>query len=243
MATVGDRGHRSRNGAVTFGPQPRPRPFAGATRPYPGSVSFTVGFDLDMTLIDPRDGMIEVFSVLSEEFGLPLDGPGFASRLGPPLAHELSRYHLSDALIAEIVARYRSIYPGIAIPRTVALPGAVAALESVTARGGRTVVVTAKFGPTARAHLDTLGVAVTAVVGDLWSVGKAVALQEYGAEVYVGDHLGDITGARAADALAVAVATGPISAADLAAAGADVVLDDLTQFPEWLDSYLLATVH
>lgn len=196
-----------------------------------------------MTLIDPRAGMIEVFDVLAEEFGIPLDGPGFATRLGPPLSHELARYHLDEATVVAIIARYREIYPAIAIPRTVAMPGAVQALDSVTARGGRAVVVTAKYGPTARAHLQVMGVTVAAVVGDLWSTGKAVALQEYGAEVYVGDHLGDITGARAADAFAVAVATGPISAADLAAAGADVVLADLTRFPQWLDSYLLATVH
>ena len=67
--------------------------------------------------------------------------------------------------------------------------------------------------------------------------------EEFGAEVFVGDHLGDITGARAADALAVGVATGPISAEDLQAAGADVVLPDLFCFFEWLESYLLATVH
>src|SRR4051812_40960633 len=179
------------------------------------SVSFTVGFDLDMTLIDPRQGMIEVFDVLAAEFQIPLDGAGFVTRLGPPLSHELARYHLDEHLVRDIIARYRAIYPGIAIPKTVAMPGAVEALNAVTARGGRALVVTAKYGPTARAHLDVLGVQVAAVVGDLWSTGKAVALQEYGAEVYVGDHLGDITGARAADAWAVAVATGPISAADL----------------------------
>jgi len=187
--------------------------------------------------------MIEVFDVLAAEFQIPLDGAGFVTRLGPPLSHELARYHLDEHLVRDIIARYRAIYPGIAIPKTVAMPGAVEALNAVTARGGRALVVTAKYGPTARAHLDVLGVQVAAVVGDLWSTGKAVALQEYGAEVYVGDHLGDITGARAADAWAVAVATGPISAADLEAAGADVVLGDLTEFPDWLDSYLLATVH
>jgi phosphoglycolate phosphatase len=34
-----------------------------------------------------------------------------------------------------------------------------------------------------------------------------------------------------------------MTAAELSAAGADVVLADLTAFPAWLDSYLLATVH
>ena len=206
-------------------------------------VSFTIGFDLDMTLIDPRAGMIEVFDALAAETGLPLDGPGFASRLGPPLAHEFARYDLAQDMVEHLVSRYRQLYPAIVIPQTTALPGAARALHSVVRRGGRVIVVTAKFGPTAQAHLDALGLEAEAVVGDLWSTGKAVALRELGAEVYVGDHLGDITGARAADALSVAVATGPISAADLTAAGADVVLADLTEFPAWLDSYLLATVH
>jgi phosphoglycolate phosphatase len=131
----------------------------------------------------------------------------------------------------------------LVVPRTIAMPGAVDAVRAVTSRGGRAVVVTAKFAPNAALHLEQLGIQVSAVVGDLWSTGKAAALQEFGAEVFVGDHLGDITGARAADALAVGVATGPISAEDLQAAGADVVLPDLTRFPEWLESYLLATVH
>lgn len=206
-------------------------------------MSFTIGFDLDMTLIDPRAGMVEVFDVLAAETGVPLDGPGFVTRLGPPLSREFARYDLPADVVEHLVVRYRQLYPAIVIPQTTALPGAERAVRSVAGRGGTAIVVTAKYGPTAQAHLDALGIRVDAVVGDLWSTGKAVALRELGAEVYVGDHLGDITGARAADALSVAVATGPISAADLTAAGADVVLDDLLGFPSWLDSYLLATVH
>lgn len=210
--------------------------------PYSASV-ITVGFDLDMTLIDPREGIVEVFDALAAESGVPLDGRDFVSRLGPPLRHELVRYGLDAAMVDHLVVRYRELYPGIVVDRTPALPGAVEAVRSVVDRGGRAIVVTAKYAPNAVAHLERLGIDVTAVAGDLWSTGKAAALQEYGAEVYVGDHLGDITGARAADAFAVAVATGSISADDLRAAGADVVLEDLTRFPEWLDTYLRATVH
>jgi phosphoglycolate phosphatase len=206
-------------------------------------VSFTVGFDLDMTLIDPRAGMIALFDELAAETGIPLDGRAWTSRLGPPLSHEFARYGLDDDTITALVDRYRARYQDVVLPRTVAMPGALDAVRAVTSRGGRAVVVTAKFGPNAEAHLDALGIGASAVVGDLWSAGKAVALQQHHAEVYVGDHLGDITGARVADALAVAVATGPISADDLRSAGADVVLDDLTGFPAWLDTYLLATVH
>ena len=232
-----------RNISVTVGPQ-----LVSSSRPpgwaaYSPGVSFTVGFDLDMTLIDPRAGMVEVFDVLAHETGLPLDGRAFVTRLGPPLRQEFARYGLDEATIGHLVERYRELTPGLVIPRTVALPGAAEAVQAVTDRGGRVVVVTAKLGIHAVAHLASLGIEVSAVVGELWSAAKAAALQEYGAEVYVGDHLGDITGARAADALAVGVATGPISAEDLRAAGADVVLTDLTEFPAWLASYLMATVH
>lgn len=206
-------------------------------------MSFTVGFDLDMTLIDPRQGMVEVFDVLATETGIPLDGHAFITRLGPPLAHEFARYELDEPTISALVDRYRELYPLLVIGRTTPMPGAVEAIKAVHARGGQVVVVTAKYGPTAEMHLAAMGLPGTPVVGDLWSTAKATALREHGAEVYVGDHLGDITGARAADALSVAVATGPISAADLAAAGADVVLNSLTEFPAWLESYLLATVH
>ncbi|HEY4991762.1 MAG TPA: HAD hydrolase-like protein [Nakamurella sp.] len=206
-------------------------------------MGFTVGFDLDMTLIDPRAGIVELFDVLADETGIPLDGRSFITRLGPPLQQELVRYDLDETTIAHLVDRYRALTPSLVIPRTVALPGAAEAVTAVTQRGGRAVVVTAKLAANAAAHLDALGIEVTAVVGDLWSTAKAAALQEWGAEVFVGDHIGDIAGARAADAIAVGVATGPISAEDLQAAGADVVLPDLTRFPEWLESYLLATVH
>lgn len=206
-------------------------------------MSLTVGFDLDMTLIDPRPGMEALFDLLAAETGLPLDGRAFASRLGPPLRSELARYDLPQDVVDDVVRRFREHYLDVVVPVTTALPGAAAALEAVRGQGGRTLVVTAKNPAHAAAHLDALGLPVHDVVGGVFGADKSAALREAGAEIYVGDHLGDITGARGADALAVGVATGPIPADDLSAAGADVVLRDLTGFPHWLDSYLLATVH
>lgn len=76
-----------------------------------------------------------------------------------------------------------------------------------------------------------------AVIGNLWAEQKALALREHGASIYVGDHVGDVRGARFAEALSVAVPTGPCSAGELSAAGADVVLGDLTEFPRWFSDY------
>ena len=58
-------------------------------------------------------------------------------------------------------------------------------------------------------------------------------LSEVGAAVYVGDAPADMGAAIAADAHAVGVTTGSFSAADLLAAGAELVLDSLLEFPSW----------
>jgi uncharacterized protein len=74
---------------------------------------------------------------------------------------------------------------------------------------------------------------------EMYGEGKASSLRCHGVSVYVGDHQADMAAARAADAVAVGVPTGPYSRAELLAAGADVVLDDLTGFGAWLDGHVL----
>ncbi|GHF43569.1 phosphoglycolate phosphatase [Amycolatopsis bartoniae] len=200
-------------------------------------MGITVGFDLDMTLIDPRPGMVSVMNALGEEAGLPLDGEHFASHLGPPLDMVLRDFGAPPERIPELVARFRELYPEIVIPETVALPGAHAALEAVRRAGGRTIVVTGKYGPNADKHIKALGFEVDVLVGELWAAGKAVALREHGAKAYAGDHLGDVRGALAAGVVPIAVTTGPCSREELAAAGAEVIFDSLAEFPAWFSSF------
>lgn len=191
-----------------------------------------------MTLIDPRPGMVAAMTALADETGLALDGEYFAANLGPPLDMIFRGFEAPEERIPWLVDRFRALYPEIVIPATVALPGAGEALEAVREAGGRTLVVTGKYGPNAAKHLAQFGWTVDALVGELWSTAKAEALLEYGATIYVGDHEGDVKGAHAAGALAVGVPTGPRTAEELTAAGADVVLADLTEFPAWLKSHL-----
>jgi phosphoglycolate phosphatase len=199
----------------------------------------TVGFDLDMTLIDSRPGIHACYVALAERTGTYIDADLAVTRLGPPLVEEIAHWFPAER-VAEVAELYRSMYPAIAIAATPAMDGAREAVAAVRAAGGRAIVVTAKYEPSAKLHVEHLGLAPDAVIGDLWAEQKAEALREHGASVYVGDHLGDVRGARAAGALSVAVATGPCSAQELSAAGADVVLTDLTQFPAWLAGYLPA---
>jgi phosphoglycolate phosphatase len=197
----------------------------------------TVGFDLDMTLIDSRPGIRAAFEAFSADTGTYIDADLAVSRLGPPLAQEIAEWFPADQ-VAAMADLYRERYPTYAITPTLAMPGAREAVAAVQRHGGRAIVVTAKYRPNAKLHLDHLGIGADAVIGDLWAEGKAEALREHGASVYVGDHTGDVRGALAAGALSVAVPTGPISADELRAAGAEVVLTDLTAFPAWLDGYV-----
>ncbi|MCC9157790.1 HAD family hydrolase [Streptomyces parvulus] len=196
----------------------------------------TVGFDLDMTLIDSRPGIHACYVALSERTGTYVDADLAVTRLGPPLAEELAHWFPAEDIPA-VADLYREMYPSYAIGPTLAMPGAREAVAAVRGAGGRALVVTAKFEPNAKLHLAHLGIEPDAVVGDLWAEQKAVALREHGARVYVGDHVGDVRGARAAGALSVAVASGPCDAGELRAAGADVVLAGLAEFPDWLAGY------
>ncbi|GAB1336293.1 HAD family hydrolase [Streptomyces sp. E-15] len=204
--------------------------------PMAPTTPLTVGFDLDMTLIDSRPGIRACYLALAERTGAFIDADLAVTRLGPPLVDELVNWFPAEQVPA-MADLYRELYPGIAITATPALAGAREAVEAVRAAGGRTMVVTAKYEPNARLHLSHLGIEPDVVVGDLWAEQKAEALRAHGAGVYVGDHVGDVRGARAAGAFSVAVATGPCPADELRTAGADVVLTDLSAFPAWLAGY------
>ncbi|MFI0779728.1 HAD family hydrolase [Streptomyces sp. NPDC021212] len=205
----------------------------------PSTSPLTVGFDLDMTLIDSRPGIKAAYEELSARTGTPIDSELAITRLGPPLEQELAHW-FPDERIEEMGDLYRSLYPEFAIAPTLAMRGAREAIAAVRRAGGRAIVVTAKHEPNAKLHLSHLGIEADAVIGWLWAEAKAEALREYGASVYVGDHTGDVRGARTAEALSVAVATGPCAAGELRGAGADVVLDDLTAFPAWLEGHTAA---
>lgn len=200
----------------------------------PGPV---VGFDLDLTLIDTVPGFAAVLEALGEELGVRFPVASMTSRLGPPLETLLAPYLPKDR-VGPAGDRFRELYPALAVTSVPALPGAHEALAAVRAAAGRTLVVTGKYAPNAQRHLDHLALDVDLLEGWVWGVGKADALRREGAVMYVGDHVHDVEGARAAGVLSVSVPTGGCTAEELLAAGTDVVLDSLLDFPEWFAGHL-----
>ena len=193
----------------------------------------TIGFDLDLTLVDTRRAIAATYETLAAETGVAIDLEQVVLRIGPPLEEELGYWFAAEQIPA-IADRYREIYPGIAIPRTTLMTGATETIAAVRERGGRVIVVTGKAEHNAIATVRHLGLDVDHVIGSVFGAAKGAALIEHGATVYVGDHFGDVDAARAAGAVSVGVATGACDAEMLRAYGADLVVPDLPTFIEYL---------
>lgn len=198
-----------------------------------------VGFDLDMTLIDTRPGFSATLAVLARETGVDLDVEAMCERLGPPI-HEMLAPYFPAADVPALGERFRALYAEHAIPRITEIEGAHEALAAVRRHRGETVVVTGKVRRNAVLHVDGLRFDIDHLVGGVWGAGKGEVLAGHGASIYVGDHVLDVAGARAAGATSVSVLSGGCTAEELREAGTDVVLESLVDFPEWLDDHLLS---
>jgi len=196
----------------------------------------SVGFDLDLTLADTRAGIAAVYDEVSLRTGVFIDTAAVMARLGPPLEWELANWMPVEEVPAAADV-YRALYPSIAIPITTLMPGAREAVEAVRRAGGRVAVVTGKNARDAASTVEFLGLEVDEVAGSVFGAAKGPALAAFGAAAYVGDHVADIDAARAGGVVSVAVATGVYPVGELRDHGADVILDDLTEFVEWFDGW------
>jgi pyridinium-3,5-biscarboxylic acid mononucleotide sulfurtransferase len=197
-----------------------------------------VGFDLDLTLVDSADGIVATFEEVARRLGITVEPSAVRQLIGLPL-EDMWTAVTDSSRVAVAATSYRELAPELGVPRTTLLPGAAEAVAAVRSHGGRVVVVSAKADHLIHATLDHVGLGVDAVVGSRFGPAKGEALREHGATVMVGDHPGDMVGARAAGAAAVGVTTGPHEAEQLRRAGAEVVLPELGGFADWLDEYVL----
>ena len=191
-----------------------------------------VGFDLDMTLIDSRAAIMAAFAAVAGETGTAIDLGQVDERLGIKLEDELA-FWFPPERTAEAAAIYRRHYIELAAERTVAMPGAAAALAAVRAAGERAVIITAKHEVSVGPSLRAAGLDADEIVPFVHGPQKAAVLSRIRAAAYVGDTPADVAAATSAGVIGVGVPTGSYSAADLRAAGAEVVLGALTEFPGW----------
>lgn len=115
-------------------------------------------FDLDGTLIDSTDAIVQSFGVAFEHFGSPSPSRmDIISHIGHPLEYMFKELGVEPYKIDEHVARYKQNYQLISKEMTSLLPDALEAIElaSLHAKLG---VVTTKTGSYSRIILEHLGV-------------------------------------------------------------------------------------
>src|SRR5262249_31189881 len=135
-----------------------------------------VGFDLDMTLLDPREGVRASLNTLASETGVPIDADVVLARLGPKLEDELAHWFPVNDVPA-MADRYREIYWDACVDGgSKVMPGALDAVAAVRAASGSVLIVTAKAERHARRCLEEVGIAFDGIVGWAWGNEKTRAL-------------------------------------------------------------------
>jgi phosphoglycolate phosphatase len=191
-----------------------------------------VGFDLDMTLIDSGPAIMASWRAVAEETGVHIDLADVDLRMGIKLEDEVA-YWFPAAEREPAAACYRRHYVALAPTLTTLLPGAAEALSAVKEAGEDAVIVTAKHAISVEPSLRAVGLVPDQLFTHVHGAEKGEVLARLSAVAYVGDTPADMAAARLAAALAVGVPTGSFDPAQLAEAGADIVLSSLLEFPSW----------
>lgn len=117
-------------------------------------------FDLDGTLAESAEGVVNGFQYATDRMGLAFPGDLDRRRLvGPPLLWSFREFwHLSDTEAERAVMLYREYYGTRGVYEAKLFPGTEEMLRELAASGARLCIATSKYGVMARRMLDYLGI-------------------------------------------------------------------------------------
>ncbi|NNJ10856.1 HAD hydrolase-like protein [Chloroflexales bacterium ZM16-3] len=210
----------------------------------------TVLFDLDGTLTDPLEGIARCIRYALERLGRPpLSDEVLRGWIGPSLRNSLASVLDGDqALVEQGMTLYRERYAPIGIYENRVYEGIPKLLADLAAAGCKVCLATSKpqifaqhilehfdivqyFTVIGGASLDTSRESkadvIAYVLGELPAADRASA-------VMVGDREHDVLGAREHQLPAIGVTHGYGSRAELTAAGAVAVVDDIAALRDLL---------
>ena len=213
-------------------------------------------FDIDMTLVSTDGAGIEALEAAGSDLfgiGFRADSIAYGGRIDPVIFAELLEVNGVGAT-PERVAMLRDGYaerlPALLPGRAEAMPGARALVDGVVDAGTTAGLLTGNVEATGTAKLVAAGFDMDAFRVRVWGDDSphdpperdhlpGVALERHAAMVgerldaehaaVVGDTIHDVACAKAHGLRCLAVATGKYDAGVLAEAGADLVVDDLTE--------------
>jgi phosphoglycolate phosphatase-like HAD superfamily hydrolase len=206
-------------------------------------------FDFDGTLVDASEAICYSFNAVFEKLGhARVECAEIRRMIGRPLREMFASFfpHASHGDIERYVEEYRSVFRPVSVGLSRPLPGAREVIPKLAAQLSL-AIVTSRAGAGARRILESIGLAQSfAVIVGIQDVLRAKpdpepvlkAINQLGIEpaaaAMVGDTPDDILAARRAGVLAIGIASGAFSPEELAAAGADWVVDSLQELAESL---------
>lgn len=207
----------------------------------------TVLFDLDGTLTDSGEGIINCAQMTLERFGLPVPSrEEMRVFVGPPLGESFMKYGVPASRVEEAIAIFRSRYLPIGKFENHPYPGIRQLLETLKKQGHKLYVATSKPEATAIEVLEHFDLAkyfdcICGATFDQSRVNKsdviAFLLQSVGGNsdtVMVGDTAFDVIGAAAHGIPTIGVSWGYGTVDDMIRAGAAAIADT----PEMLEKLI-----
>ena len=195
-------------------------------------------FDLDGTLTDSGEGIINCAKMTLERFGLPIPSPDeLRTFVGPPLGDSFMKYGVPADRVEEAIAVFRSRYLPIGKFENHPYPGIRELLETLKGQGHKLYVATSKPEVTAVEVLEHFDLAsffdcICGATFDQSRVSKsdviAFLLGQTGTDtdaIMVGDTAFDVTGAAAHGIPTIGVSWGYGKVLDMKKAGAAAIAD------------------
>lgn len=205
-------------------------------------------FDLDGTLTDSGEGIINCAIYALEHFGLPVPSrEALRVFVGPPLQQSFRRFGVPEDRITEAIRVYRSRYIPIGKFENAPYPGIRELLEALTAQGHKLYVATSKPETMSVEILEHFDLAryfdriCGATMDDTRNSKDAVIaylLSQIGREehmVMVGDTQFDVLGAKQHGIPTIGVAWGYGEVQDMVNAGATAIADCPAQLLEQIN--------
>ncbi|MGM9627161.1 MAG: HAD-IA family hydrolase [Faecousia sp.] len=196
----------------------------------------TILFDLDGTLTDSGEGIINCAIVALEHFHLPIPSrEELRVFVGPPLQESFLRFGVPADRVDEAIAVYRSRYIPIGKFENIPYPGIRELLEALKAEGHKLYVATSKPETMSVEILEHFGLAkyFDQICGASMDASRstkeaviAYLLEQNGRAdnmVMVGDTKYDVIGAKKHGISTIGVAWGYGEVADMLAAGAAAI--------------------
>lgn len=195
-------------------------------------------FDLDGTLTDSGEGIINCAALALEHFGLPVPSRDeMRVFVGPPLSETFQKFGVPADKVDEAIAVYRSRYIPIGKFENTPYPGIRELLETLKSHGHNLYVATSKpegMSIDILEHFD-LAKYFTRICGAAMDMSRnskeaviAYLLKECGSDanmIMVGDTTFDIIGSSAHGIPCIGVSWGYGKVSDLEEAGAVAIAD------------------